>query len=180
MLVSFCFHSRETGAAGKGGWWNAVGSVVETMGLCFGAVTAACQLVQGCLWPSAGWLFFEAGSRPGSRLPFLDSPRKVRSKKATRMSATLRFAAGNLRRGSCGVRRETLFALRATFKHHGESDDEAVLSFGRTATPQPPRRRRGHTGSGCGPSLRSAWSAGALAILKASIIAAAPCSGAGA
>src|SRR5256885_9205331 len=30
----------------------------------------------------------------------------------------------------------------------GESDDEAVLSFGRTATPQPPRRRRGHTGVG--------------------------------
>jgi len=72
------------------------------------------------------------------------------------MSATLRFAAGNLRRGSCGVRRETLFALRATFKHHGESDHEAVLSFGRTATPQPPRRRRWHTGSWCGPSLRSA------------------------
>ena len=96
--------------------------------------------------PPAGWLFFEAGSRPGGRLPFLDSPRKVRSKKATRMSATLRFAAGNLRRGGCGVRRETHFALHATFRHHGESDDEASLSCGRLATPQPPRRRRGHTG----------------------------------
>jgi len=62
------------------------------------------------------------------------------------MSTSLRFAAGNLRRAACGVRRETHFALRATFKHHGESDDEAVLSFGRTATPQAARRRRGHTG----------------------------------
>ncbi|PJO35877.1 hypothetical protein CTI10_025950 [Delftia acidovorans] len=30
--------------------------------------------------------------------------RKVGKAKATRMSATLRFAAGNLRRGGCGVR----------------------------------------------------------------------------
>ncbi|PZP74112.1 MAG: hypothetical protein DI604_10015 [Delftia acidovorans] len=86
--------------------------------------------------------------------PFLDSPRKVRSKKATRMSATLRFAAGNLRRGGCGVRRETRCALRASLKHHGESDDEASLSFGRLATPQPPRRRRGHTGGGRGSRRR--------------------------
>jgi hypothetical protein len=32
------------------------------------------------------------------------------------MSATLRFAAGNLRRAACGVRREKHFALRATLK----------------------------------------------------------------
>ncbi|WP_139093492.1 hypothetical protein [Delftia sp. JD2] len=70
----------------------------------------------GALFAPAGGFLFEAGSRPGGRLPFLDSPRKVRSKKATRMSTSLRFAAGNLRRAACGVRRETLFALRATFK----------------------------------------------------------------
>ena len=62
------------------------------------------------------------------------------------------FAAlrGNLRRAACGVRRETRCARRASLKHHGESDDEAVLSFGRTATPQAARRRRGHTGLGGG------------------------------
>ncbi|QFS63667.1 hypothetical protein GCS91_04795 [Delftia tsuruhatensis] len=93
-------------------------------------------------WPCRGVSF---RGRVSARRPTyfpLFRQRKVGKAKATRMSATLRFAAGNLRRGGCGVRRETLFALRATFKHHGESDDEAVLSFGRTATPQPPRRRR--------------------------------------
>src|SRR5256885_17268201 len=63
-------------------------------------------------------------------------------------------------------------ALRSN--NHGEADDEAVLSFGRTANPQPPRRRRGHTGGGGGASLRPAWGLRAPAGLDGSIIAAGP------
>lgn len=56
-----------------------------------GAVQAGCL---SFLFDSVAPLATEAGSRPGSRLPFLDSPRKVRSKKATRMSATPSLRCG--------------------------------------------------------------------------------------
>ncbi|WP_237426684.1 hypothetical protein, partial [Delftia sp. CH05] len=95
-----------------------------------------------------GGCFSRPGLGPAADLLSFVSP-PVRRPKESRQSkgdpdvrdpfASLR---GNLRRGGCGVRRETHFALRATFKHHGESDHEASLSFGRLATPQPPRRRR--------------------------------------
>ncbi len=60
-----------------------------------------------------------------------------------------------------------------------EPDDEAVLSFGRTATPQPPRRRRVHTGEWVRAvaSLGLGFEAG---LWNASMISVAPCSGAGA
>ncbi|WP_235264144.1 hypothetical protein, partial [Delftia sp. RIT313] len=80
--------------------------------------------------------FSRPGLGPAADLPFFDSSKKGRPKKddpnVRDPFASLR---GNLRRGGCGVRRETHFALRATFKHHGESDHEASLSFGRLATP---------------------------------------------
>jgi hypothetical protein len=93
------------------------------------------------LFDPAGWFLFEAGSRPGGRLPFLDSPRKVRPKKATRMPATLRFAAGNLRRGACGVCRRTRCALRAPLRQLRQvrSRSKPVLRQAcnpATATPQ--------------------------------------------
>ena len=62
------------------------------------------------------WLRAEAGSRPGGRPPFL--ARASKGGKRTRPAACDPSAMrwGNLRRGACGVRRKTLYALRAPFE----------------------------------------------------------------
>jgi len=73
-----------------GGWWSGSGWLPEIFWALLRLLRVAAFAGSG---PAGGFLF-EAGSRPGSRLPFLDSPRKVRSKKATRMSATPSLRCG--------------------------------------------------------------------------------------
>ncbi|MDR0204628.1 MAG: hypothetical protein LBJ40_21000, partial [Delftia acidovorans] len=54
--------------------------------------------------------------RPGGRLTFLSRYKKVSKEKRPNVRDPFASLRGNLRRGGCGVRRETHFALRATFK----------------------------------------------------------------
>jgi len=63
-----------------------------------------------------GAFLFEAGFRPGGRLTFLSRYKKVSKEKRPNVRDPFAALRGNLRRGGCGVRRETHFALRATFK----------------------------------------------------------------
>ena len=51
----------------------------------------------GLVFDPAGWLFFEAGFRPGGRLPFLSRDKKGSKEARPKLSTTLRFAAGDLR-----------------------------------------------------------------------------------
>ncbi|WP_373784341.1 hypothetical protein, partial [Delftia acidovorans] len=75
-----------------------------------------------------GGFFSRPGLGPAADLLSFVSPKESRQSKGDpNVRDPFASLRGNLRRGGCGVRRETLFALRATFKHHGESDHEAVL-----------------------------------------------------
>ena len=56
-------------------------------------------------------MFFEAGFRPGGRLPFLSRDKKGSKEARPKLPTTLRFAAGDLRWAGCGVCRRTRCAL---------------------------------------------------------------------
>jgi len=98
----------------------------------------------------AGGFLFEAGFRPGGRPPFLwfvtGTPAEEKEAKERRPGCPrpLRFAAGQPASGHLrGSLRNSLRSLRELRSdNRSESDHEAVLSFGRTATPQAARRRR--------------------------------------
>src|SRR5256885_17061678 len=77
-----------------------------------------------------------------------ECPRPSASLRATCVVAVAGFA----------VKLTSRCALRSD--NHGESGDEAVLSCGRTATPQAARRRRGHRSEErrVGEECRSRWS----------------------
>ena len=96
------------------------------------------------------FLFPEAGSRPGGRLTFFASPKKVSKERRPLLSASLRFAAGNLRCSTpAGVRR-TRFAqtaaalipppsaLLGAYRRGGSG--QPSLSLGPNSHYQPPRR----------------------------------------
>ena len=114
-----------------------------------------------------------AGSRPGGRgTCSLLRQRKVPKRKATLQSATpSRCYGANLRRGGCGVRRGTRYALARCARTTTASQITKHAREGAHATPQPPRRRRSQKGVGSqtakqphGPSLRSAQSAQRVAL----------------
>src|SRR2546427_12994670 len=73
-------------------------------------------------------VFSRPGLGPAADLPFFDSSKKGRPKKDD-PDARDPFAAlrGNLRRAACGVRRETHFALRATFKQSRSEEHTSEL-----------------------------------------------------
>ena len=83
----------------------------------------------------------EPGLGPAADSLSLASPRESKQREGDPAvcdpCAALR---GNLRRGVCGVRRGTRYALHSD--NHGESDVEACVSCGTHATPQTPRHRR--------------------------------------
>ena len=91
-----------------------------------------------------------AGSRPGGRgTCSLLRQRKVPKRKATLQSATpSRCYGANLRRGVCGVRRGTRFALARCARTTTASQITKHAREGAHATPQTPRRRRSQKGVG--------------------------------
>ena len=124
--------------------------------------------------------WFQCGSRVSARRPrylFFASPKKSTQKKGDPQSATpSRCEGANLRRGGCGVRRGTRFALRAPL---GQPRRVSSRSMG-ASTPMPPRNRpaAGAASRGGepniqtaeqphGPSLRSAWPAQRVALAPA-------------
>jgi len=111
---------------------------------------AGIQVLRCCIPTLFGTLPGGCFSRPGFG-PAAD----LLSCRATRKEAKKRAqmpASPSLRYGATCVVAVAGFAVKLTSRcalrsdNHGESVDEAVLSFGRTATPHPPRRRRGHMG----------------------------------
>jgi hypothetical protein len=106
--------------------------------------TWAWSLIWRCAW-------LEGGSResPGGDSLFFASPKKSEQKKGDPQSATpaLRYGA-NLRRGGCGVRRGTRFALARAARTATASQFTKHGRFDAHATPQPPRRRRSQQGVG--------------------------------
>ena len=116
------------------------------------AACACCVPSRGptgrCLRIRVGYLqSAEAGIRPGGRPPFLCATRKEAPIRAPQSATPSRCEGVNLRRGAYGVRRGTHCAPTALRSdNHGESVDEAGVSFGTPATPQTPRRRRSQKG----------------------------------
>jgi hypothetical protein len=76
-------------------------------------------LLVGPFFDPAGWLFFEAGFRPGGRLPFLSRDRSAGHKKGSKearpeLPTTLRFATGRPALGGMrGVPQNSLLAPAA-------------------------------------------------------------------
>jgi len=104
----------------------------------------------------ACWFEKHAGVEGGGRVvaPAGDSlsfasPKESKPRKGDPQSATPSHCEGaNLRRGGCGVRRGTRFALRAQL---GQPRRVRARSMGASTpmlTPQPPRRRRSQQGGG--------------------------------
>jgi hypothetical protein len=104
--------------------------------------TWAWSLIWRCAW-------FEGGSRdsPGGDSLFFASPKKSKQKKGDPQSATPALRCGaNLRRGGCGVRRGTRFALARAARTTTASQITKHARSDARATPQPPRRRRSQQG----------------------------------
>ncbi len=94
--------------------------------------------------------FARGGGRvvaPAGDLLSFASPKESKQRKGDPKSATpaLRFGV-NLRRGGCGVRRETHCALKRSVRTAAASQMTKHGRFDAHATPQPPRRRRSHRG----------------------------------
>jgi hypothetical protein len=122
------------------------------------------------MWPKG---FFEGGGRVSprrARYLFFASPKKSTQKKGDPAVCDPRCYGANLRRGVCGVRRGTRYALARCARTTTASQITKHAREGAHATPQTPRRRRSqkgvgrkeqpnsHTGHCCArPSLRSAW-----------------------
>ena len=112
----------------------------------------------------------EPGLGPAADSLFFASPKKSKQKKGD--PAVCDPCGANLRRGVCGVRRGTRYALARCARTTTASQITKHAREGAHATPQTPRRRRSqkgvgsrtarqpnsHTGHCCArPSLRSAW-----------------------
>ena len=120
----------------------------------------------------------EGGSRESPRRARYFSllrQRKVPKKKGDPQSATPALCSGaNLRRGGCGVRRGTRFALRAPLGQPRRVSSRGMGASTPMPTPQPPRRRRSQQGVGqpksqhpSGPLLRSAQLSQRMALAPA-------------
>ena len=96
--------------------------------------------------------FFETGGRVSprrARYLFFASPKKSTQKKGDPQSATpSRCYGANLRRGGCGVRRGTRYALARCARTTTASQLTRHAREGAHATPQTPRRRRSQKGVG--------------------------------
>ena len=110
----------------------------------------------------------EPGLGPAADSLFFASPKKSKQKKGD--PAVCDPCGANLRRGVCGVRRGTRYALARCARTTTASQITRHAREGAHATPQTPRRRRSQKGVGSpkaqqphGPLLRSApMGAGAL------------------
>ncbi len=126
------------------------GLSLSKAGPCLGAVRTE-PVEAGACW-FGGRAGVEGGSRvvapAGDSLSFA-SPKESKQRKGDPQSATPSRCEGvNLRRGGCGVRRGTRFALRAPL---GQPRRVRARSMGASTpmlTPQPPRRRRSQQGVG--------------------------------
>ncbi len=101
----------------------------------------------------------EGGSRvvapAGDSLSFA-SPKESKQRKGDPQSATPSLCEGaNLRRGGCGVRRGTRFALRAPLVQPRRVRARSMGASTPMLTPQPPRRRRSQQGGGQ-PNIQTA------------------------
>ena len=75
------------------------------------------------------------------------SPKESHQRKGDPQSATPALRSGaNLRRGGCGVRRGTRFALRAPLGQPRRVSSRSMGASTPMLTPQPPRRRRSQQG----------------------------------
>ena len=85
--------------------------------------------------------------RPAAQWLSFASPKESHQRKGDPKSATpaLRYGA-DLRRGGCGVRRETHCALKRSVQTAAASQSTKHARSDARATPQPPRRRRSHRG----------------------------------
>ena len=100
------------------------------------------------------WFGRRAGVEGGSRVvaPAGDSlsfasPKESKQRKGAPQSATPALRSGaNLRRGYCGGRRGTRFALRAPLGQPRRVRARSMRAPTRMLTPQPPRRRRRQQG----------------------------------
>ena len=106
----------------------------------------------------------EPGLGPAADSLFFASPKKSKQKKGD--PAVCDPCGANLRRGGCGVRRGTRYALARCARTTTASQITKHAREGAHATPQTPRRRRSQKGVGSrtarqphGPLLRSAQSA---------------------
>jgi hypothetical protein len=106
----------------------------------------------GCARGLAVWshAWLEGGGRvvaPAGDSLFFASPKKSKQKKGDPQSATpaLRYGA-DLRRGGCGVRRGTRFALARAARTTTASPNTPPARAAAGAPPHPPRRRRSQQG----------------------------------
>ena len=95
------------------------------------------------------------GVAPAGEVLFFASPKKSTQKKGDPQSATpSRCEGANLRRGGCGVRRRTHFALARSVQTTAASQFTKHGRFDAHATPQPPRRRRSQQGVNTQTAIR--------------------------